>query len=78
MKRLIIAVKAFRAIMINKDVSLTLRYGKKNELNFEQGCFAEASDFLSTLKKSDNFPDYVLNQYKEVLTDYNYKTYTNN
>ena len=78
MKRLIVAVKAFRAIIISKDVSLTLRYGKKNELNFEQGCFADASDFLSTLKKRDNFPDYVLNQYKEVLTDYNYKTYTNN
>ncbi|TFF33291.1 hypothetical protein [Mucilaginibacter psychrotolerans] len=78
MKRLIVALKAFSAIMMNKDVSLTLRYGKKAQLNFEKGCFAEASDFLNTLKKRDNFPDHILNQYKEVLTDYNYKTYTNN
>jgi hypothetical protein len=78
MKRLIVAVKAFRAIMISKDVSLTLKYSDKAELNFEKGCFADASDFLSTLKKRDNFPDYVLNQYKEVLTDYNFKTHTSN
>lgn len=78
MKRLIVAVKAFKAIMMSKDVNLNLRYGKKSVLNFEQGCFADASEFLNTLKKRENFPDYVLNQYKEVLTDYNYKTYTNN
>ena len=77
MKRMILAVKVFRAIMMSRDVSLTLRYGKKNELKFEQGCFVDASNFLSTLKKRNNFPDYVLDQYKEVLTDYSYKTYTN-
>lgn len=73
MKRLLVALNAFRIIIFRKDVSLTLRYNKKNELNFEKGCYADASEFLSGLSKRDNFPEYILKQYKEVLTDYNYK-----
>ncbi len=73
MKRLRIAIKAFKLIIFNKDISLLLRYNKENELNFEKGCFAEATKFLDNLKKRENFPDYILNQYKEVLTDYNHK-----
>ncbi|MBD1363088.1 hypothetical protein IDJ77_04625 [Mucilaginibacter sp. ZT4R22] len=73
MKRLSVAVKALRLIIFNKDISLTLRYDKKSELTFEKGCYADATEFLDSLKKRDNFPEYILDQYKEVLTDYNYK-----
>ena len=73
MNRLLIAIKAFRLIIISKDIRLSLRYDKKSELQFEEGCFAEATSFLNGIKKRNNFPDYILSQYKEVLTDYNYK-----
>jgi RNA:NAD 2'-phosphotransferase (TPT1/KptA family) len=72
MKRLTVALKAFALIIFSKDISLTLRHGKKNELQFEQGCFADATRFLSGLKKRGNVPEYILEQYKEVLTDYDY------
>ena len=72
MKRLATAFKIFVLMILHKNISANLRYGKK-EVFFEDGSFAETTDFLKDLQKRNNFPDYVLTQYKDVLTDYNYK-----
>lgn len=72
MKRIPIALKAFILVLTKKDVSLTLKYGKK-ELEFEDGEFEKTTAFLKTIQKRNDFPDHVLSQYKAVLNDYNYK-----
>ena len=71
MKRLTTALKVFVLVIFRRDFSLNFKYGKK-EFSLEKGQFAETTKFLMDLQKRNNFPDYILSQYKEVLTDYNY------
>jgi hypothetical protein len=38
MKRLLVAMKAFRLIIVSKNISVKLKYEKKGEIVFEKGC----------------------------------------
>ncbi|TWR30912.1 hypothetical protein FPZ43_00060 [Mucilaginibacter pallidiroseus] len=72
MKRIATAIKVFMLLISKKDISLSLRYDEK-ELIFEEGAYAEKTAFLKDLQKRNNLPDHVLNQYKDVLSDFDHK-----
>jgi hypothetical protein len=72
MRRISVAFNAFWFIVINNEISLNIK-SRQKELNFENGCFAETTEFLNSLNKISNVPDLILDQYKELLSDYTLK-----
>lgn len=72
MRRISVAFNAFWFIVKNNEISLNVK-SRQKELNFENGCFAETTKFLNSLNGISNVPDLILEQYKELLSDYTLK-----
>jgi len=72
MRRIRIAFNAFWFIVTNNELSLSIK-SRNKELNFENGCFAKTTEFLNGLHEKGNVPNLILEQYKEVLSDYTLK-----
>jgi hypothetical protein len=72
MRRISVAFNAFWFIITNNELSLNIK-SREEELNFENGCFAKTTEFLNSLNEFGNVPDLILDQYKELLSDYTLK-----
>ena len=72
MRRISIAFNAFWFIIANNELSLKIK-SRNKEFNFENGCFAKTTEFLNDLHEMGNVPNLILDQYKEVLSDYTVK-----
>ncbi|MDB5060763.1 MAG: hypothetical protein JWP67_606 [Mucilaginibacter sp.] len=72
MRRISVAFNAFWFIITNNELSLNIK-SREKELNFENGCYAKTTEFLNSLNEFGNVPDLILDQYKELLSDYTLK-----
>ena len=72
MRRISVALNAFWLVITNNEISINIK-SRERELSFENGCFAKTTEFLNSLNEFGNVPDLILDQYKELLSDYTLK-----